>query len=56
MKKKILIGLGVALIAVVVLFIVEGMRMFGNEINAIHSMEEVKTGIYTFTYKGDYGF
>ncbi|MBR1940185.1 MAG: linear amide C-N hydrolase [Bacteroidaceae bacterium] len=56
MKKKIFIGLGVALVAVLVVFVVGGMRMFGNEINAIRSMEEVQPGIYTFTYKGDYGF
>lgn len=44
------------MVAVLVLIIVGGMRMFGNEISAIRSMQEVQKGIYTFTYKGDYGF
>ena len=44
------------MVAVLALIIVGGMRMFGNEISAIRSMQEVQKGIYTFTYKGDYGF
>ena len=30
MKKKIFIGLGVALVAALAVFVVGGMRMFGN--------------------------
>lgn len=44
------------MVVVLALIIVGGMRMYGNEISAIRSMQEVQKGIYTFTYKGDYGF
>lgn len=54
--KKIFIGLGVALVALIVVILAKGMEIYGNEIRAMMSMEEVQKGVYTFTYKGDYGF
>lgn len=54
-KRILLILLGVFIVAAGV-FLYGGYRMFGNEIAAIGSMKAVGDSVYTFTFKGDYGF
>ncbi len=38
------------------LFFWGGYRMFGEEMKAIRSLREIRPGVYTFTFEGDYGF
>lgn len=42
------IGLGV--------FVYGGWQMFGDELKAIKSLKMIKDRVYTFEYRGDYGF
>ena len=42
------VGLGV--------FIYGGWQMFGDEIRAIRTLKMIQDRVYTFEYKGDYGF
>ncbi|MGM9735739.1 MAG: carcinine hydrolase/isopenicillin-N N-acyltransferase family protein [Candidatus Cryptobacteroides sp.] len=44
----IAIGLGI--------FLYGGWKMFGDELKAIRSLKMLEDGVYTFTFKGDYGF
>lgn len=37
-------------------FLWGGYRMFGDEIRAIRTLRMVRPSVYTFTFKGDYGF
>ena len=55
-KKRILTAV-VAVIAVGFgVFLYGGWSMFGDELKAIKSLTMVEEGVYTFTFKGDYGF
>ena len=42
------IGLGV--------FVYGGWQMFGDELKAIKSLKMIQDRVYTFEYRGDYGF
>lgn len=55
MKKALLI-IVVVLVAIVGLFLYGGYQMFNQEIAAMRSVQEVRKGVYTLHYKGDYGF
>jgi len=54
--KKILLGILIVLVVAAGVFLYGGYRMFGDELTAIQSIKEVREGVYTLTYKGDYGF
>lgn len=59
MKKiiKRIIGISGLLLAIAFgVFVYGGWQMFGDELKAIRSLTMVKDRIYTFEYKGDYGF
>ena len=54
--KKIAIALLVLLAIGLGVFIYGGWKMFGDEIQAIRTLRMIDDKVYTFTYKGDYGF
>ena len=54
--KKVLYSLLVLLLIGLGIFLYGGWKLFGDEINAIRSLRMIDDGIYTFTFKGDYGF
>lgn len=56
MKKKIIGSIIVVLIIGFGVFLYGGWKMFGDELKAIKSLTMVGEGVYTFTFKGDYGF
>lgn len=37
-------------------FVYGGWQMFGDELKAIKSLKMIQERVYTFEYKGDYGF
>ena len=54
--KKIAAGV-IALLAIGLgVFLYGGWQMFGDELKAIRSLKMIEDKVYTFTYKGDYGF
>ena len=54
--KKVIIIVVVVVLAALGLFLYGGYQMFKNEIAAMQSVEEVRNGVYTLSYNGDYGF
>ena len=54
MKKVIIII--VVVVAIIGFFLYGGYKKFSNEIAAMQSVEEVRDGVYTLHYKGNYGF
>ena len=54
--KKITIALLVVLGIGLSIFLYGGWKLFGDEIQAIRSLRMIEDKVYTFTYKGDYGF
>ncbi|MGN0201794.1 MAG: carcinine hydrolase/isopenicillin-N N-acyltransferase family protein [Candidatus Cryptobacteroides sp.] len=54
--KKILYSLLALLLAAAGIFIYGGLKMFGDELKAVRSLKMIDEGLYTFTFKGDYGF
>ncbi|MGM9767641.1 MAG: carcinine hydrolase/isopenicillin-N N-acyltransferase family protein [Candidatus Cryptobacteroides sp.] len=54
--KKLLYSLLFLLLIGAGIFVYGGWKLFGDEINAIRSLRMIDEGIYTFTFKGDYGF
>lgn len=55
-RKKIVSAVLMAVAAGVGIFVYGGWSMFGDEIMAMRSLRMVEDGVYTFTFKGDYGF
>ncbi len=55
-RKKIIVSVVGLLSIGLGLFLYGGWKMFGDEINAIRSLRMVGDKVYTFTFKGDYGF
>lgn len=54
--KKVLAGIGIALVAVVVVAAVAVFALFGHELKTLGSIEKVDDyPLYTMTYDGDYG-
>ena len=53
---KIALGIVAVLLLGIGLFIYGGTKMFGDEINAIRSLRQIEEGVYTYSFKGDYGF
>ena len=56
MVKKILKVLGVLALIGFGVFIYGGWKMFGDELLAVKTLRMVQERVYTFEYKGDYGF
>ena len=54
--KKIVLIIIIAIVAIIGIFLYGGYQMFSNEIAAMQSVQEVREGVYTLHYKGDYGF
>lgn len=54
--KKVIIIIVVVVLAALGLFVYGGYQIFKNEIAAMQSVEEIRNGVYTLTYNGDYGF
>ncbi len=56
-NRKIIILSVVAVISLALgVFVYGGWKMFGDEIRAISTLKMVGDKVYTFTFKGDYGF
>lgn len=54
---KRILGICVLLLTICAgLFIYGGWQMFGDELKAIKSLKMIRDRVYTFEYKGDYGF
>ena len=53
---KIIIISIIVLAAIIGVFLYGGYQMFKNEIAAMQSVQEVREGVFTLHYKGDYGF
>lgn len=56
MIKRIFQLLGILTLLGLGLFIYGGWQLFGDELRAIKSLKMVQERVYTFEYKGDYGF
>ena len=56
MFKQILKVLGVLLLVGFGIFVYGGWKMFGDELLAVKTLKMVQERVYTFEYKGDYGF
>lgn len=54
--KKMMWSLAVLLAAGIGIFLYGGWKMFGDEVKAIRSLNMIEEGVYTFTFKGNYGF
>lgn len=54
--KKIVLIIIIAIVAIIGIFLYGGYQIFSNEIAAMQSVQEVREGVYTLHYKGDYGF
>lgn len=54
--KKALTALGILAAVAVGVFAIGVFNMFGEQIRAMNSLSQVKDNVYTFEYKGDYGF
>lgn len=55
-KKITLWTVCLILVAGLGAFVWGGWHLFGNEIQAVRSLQKLDEGLYTFTFKGDYGF
>ena len=56
MIKRIFKILGVLTIIGIGIFMYGGWQMFGDELRAIKTLKMVRERVYTFEYRGDYGF
>ena len=56
MKKRILTTVLVVLVVGFGVFLYGAWSMFGDELKAIRSLSKIEEGVYTFTFKDDYGF
>lgn len=56
MIKRVFKTFGVLVIIGVGIFIYGGWQLFGDELKAIKSLKMIKDRVYTFEYRGDYGF
>lgn len=56
MIKRIFKILGVLIVIGIGIFIYGGWQLFGDELKAIKSLKMIKDRVYTFEYRGDYGF
>lgn len=54
--KRILGIIGLLLTIGIGVFVYGGWQLFGDEINAIRSLKMIEDKVYTYTFKGDYGF
>ncbi len=54
--KRVIISIAALLAIGLGIFLYGGWQMFGNEIMAIRSIRMLEEGVYSFTFKGDYGF
>lgn len=54
--KKIWLGILVVLALAFGIFIYGGWSMFGDELKAIKTLHQVQDSVYTYTFRGDYGF
>lgn len=54
--RRVLGAIGVLMAIGFGVFLYGGWQMFGDEIRAIRTLKMVKDRVYTFEYKGDYGF
>lgn len=54
--KKIFAGVATTLLLALGVFVYGGWQMFGEELQAMKTLHMVGDSIYTFTFKGDYGF
>ena len=54
--KKILYIILAVLVVGFGIFAYGGWKMFGDEVKAIRSLKMIEDGVYSFTFKGDYGF
>ena len=54
--KRILGILGLLMAIGLGVFVYGGWQMFGDELKAIKSLKMIKDRVYTFEYRGDYGF
>ena len=53
---KVILVIIIVLAAIIGIFLYGGYQMFKNEIAAMQSVQEVREGVFTLHYKGDYGF
>lgn len=56
MAKRIFGILGLLIAIGLVVFLYGGWKMFGDELRAIKTLKMVQERVYTFEYRGDYGF
>ena len=54
--RRILGFIGILMAIGFGVFVYGGWQMFGDQIRAIRTLKMVKEHVYTFEYKGDYGF
>ena len=54
--KRILGIIGLLMAIGFGVFVYGGWQMFGDELKAIKSLKMIKDRVYTFEYRGDYGF
>lgn len=56
MAKRIFGILGLLIAICLGVFLYGGWKMFGDELRAIKTLEMIRERVYTFEYRGDYGF
>lgn len=54
--KRIWLGILAVLVLALGIFCYGGWKMFGDEIKAIKTLHQLQDSVYTYTFKGDYGF
>lgn len=54
--KKVIKIIGILILALLALLTIGGYLLFRSQLAAIGTIEKVDDGLYTMTYKGDYGF
>ena len=55
-KGKVILIIMIVLAAIIGIFLYGGYQTFSKEIAAMQSVQEVREGVFTLHYKGDYGF
>ena len=55
-KGKVILVIMIVLAAIIGIFLYGGYQTFSKEIAAMQSVQEVREGVFTLHYKGDYGF